>query len=288
MVRDVDWDVYNPMDQAVPPRQPQDDPNRYERLPDGTLWIRAGSFSPDAAQARALDAMLERLAAERDVRRVVFDLRGNGGGDSRLGHRIFEAATGGLDMDTTHMDALPRLQADWRVSDVAVATFEEHIARFTARDGADSAAARHAREMRDAMRSAQARGERWLIAWDGERHVDAAEATRRHAHLRKAVGRLAVLTDDGCASACLDMVDEVRRVPGALQVGETTSADAVYIDIGFVEMPSGNRLILPLKVWRNRVRGNNEAWVPDVALDLRRMAEAEIRAAALAAIDRGR
>jgi len=93
------------------------------------------------------------------------------------------------------------------------------------------------------------------------------ELARRHAKLRRFHGPVAVLTDDACASACLDFVDLVRVVPGALHLGATTSADSLYIDVGVVRAPSGNRLFMPLKVWRNRLRGNNEPYVPDVAFD---------------------
>jgi hypothetical protein len=36
--------------------------------------------------------------------------------------------------------------------------------------------------------------------------------------------------------------------------------------------------MLPLKVWRNRLRGNNQMWVPPYAVDLDRMDDAAVQA----------
>jgi hypothetical protein len=55
---------------------------------------------------------------------------------------------------------------------------------------------------------------------------------------------------------------------------------------GILRMPSGNRLILPLKVWRNRARGDSEPLVPDVPLQVDMHDDAAVRAATLAALAR--
>ncbi len=35
--------------------------------------------------------------------------------------------------------------------------------------------------------------------------------------------------------------------------------------MGYATLPGGNQLFIPLKVWRNSERGNNEALVPNIA-----------------------
>jgi hypothetical protein len=121
----------------------------------------------------------------------------------------------------------------------------------------------------EGLRRAQATGQQWYEQWEGPQwgyRVDRHEIIRRHGRLKRFSGRVILITDRHCASACLDFADLVRLVPGALHAGKTTSADAVYIDMGSVRMPSGNLLFMPLKVWRNRVRGN-EPLVPGVSFD---------------------
>jgi hypothetical protein len=74
--------------------------------------------------------------------------------------------------------------------------------------------------------------------------------------------RTYVLTDYGCASACLDAVDLLKSL-GAVQVGQETSADTVYMEVRSGPLPSGRvNANIPMKVYRGRARGNNETAMP--------------------------
>lgn len=93
-----------------------------------------------------------------------------------------------------------------------------------------------------------------------------------------------MLTDGNCASACLDFADLVLSVADAIHIGEETSADSVYIDVDFVNLASGNGIVMPFKVWRNRLRGNNETLMPSAPLDLDALDEPTIRLRVIAAL----
>jgi len=64
----------------------------------------------------------------------------------------------------------------------------------------------------------------------------------------------------------------------------TTGADTLYIDTGRAKLPSGNALVMPQKVWRNRLRGNDEALVPGIVLKADLDDDAAVRAETLAAL----
>lgn len=249
----------------------------------GVLWIRAANFMPSPSQAKELDKMLDALSRQKGVTHIVFDARGNSGGSSAVGGRIFDAATGGMTFDRTGIDKLPTLHAQWRVSDIALSTAEGHLQRATATYGADSEAVSSSRALLRRIEAAQKAGEPW-VRQDGGPSLTRAETARRNARLLRFNGKVALITDANCASACLDFADLVRLVPGSVHVGKTTSADSVYIDMGSTTLPSGNRLVLPLKVWRNRVRGNNETLVPDVWLNVDMYDDHAVRTATLAAL----
>ena len=136
--------------------------NDFELLPDGTLWVRAGNFQLDAAGEASLVDMLARLEKLPPARRIVFDTRGNGGGLSETGDRIFNAATGGLDYDR---DGLDRLPAHAGV-----------VARVAA--GARCAGWRHC----------AAGGRTWGGQPHGERRARALAARTRFAGARRALG----------------------------------------------------------------------------------------------------
>lgn len=77
-------------------------------------------------------------------------------------------------------------------------------------------------------------------------------------------GRVLLLTDYGCGSACISFVDEMRRFPGVMQIGAETHIDRrsggwprAY------PLPSGNGVLRVGRMVREgRKRGENEAWKP--------------------------
>ncbi|KAG1587891.1 hypothetical protein G6F46_014711 [Rhizopus delemar] len=76
-------------------------------------------------------------------------------------------------------------------------------------------------------------------------------------------GRVVIVADAACGSACLDALELWKRL-GAVQVGVETSADSLYMDVRPDMLPSGlARISVPMKVFRGRVRGSNEPHAPD-------------------------
>ena len=240
--------------------------NGYE-LKDGTLWIHIPSFQLDSSQYATLRKMLDEIRRLHGVTQIVFDVRGNGGGDSSIGDMIFDETTGGLRFDDHGLATRPSIYAEWRVSKIAIDGAEKGLKQAVKTYGAASSRARWHRKLLNSLVSAQKSGRQWARQDSGERRLTRDDVAQRHGRLRRFAGRIAVLTDSDCMSACLDFVDQVRLVPGALHLGTMTGADSMYIDTTRVQLPSGNVLVMPLKVWRNRLRGNNEALVPDFAFD---------------------
>lgn len=236
---------------------------------NGVLWVRAGNFQlrEGSGDRRQLETMLVGLAKVRDIRAIVFDSRGNRGGDSGIGDQMFEAATGGLDFDRTGLDSLPRYYAQWRVSEFLIQFWGSIIEKNTKLYGADSPRVAEETAFRDKLRAAKVAGQAW-VEQDAGRAITRAAVIARHGHLRRFDAKVALLTDAECVSACLDFADIVLRVPGAVHAGQTTGSDSVYMVSSRSLMPSGNALFMPVKVWRNRTRGNNQPLVPDVPVDL--------------------
>ena len=252
-------------------------------LQDGVLWIRAGNFNPDREAALQIDRMVEELPRLEGVRAIVFDSRGNGGGNSAVGERIFNAATGGLEFDRSHLDGLPQTYAQWRVSDISIAGMEGRFENFAAAYGRDSADAQKAASLRDQLRQARAAGQPWVVT-PGKPRLTRADIAARHGKLRRFSGPVVLVTDEDCVSSCLNFAELVRSVPGAIHMGQATGADTAYIDVTWLALPSGNHLMLPMKVWRNALRGNNEVLQPDVALQADIRDDDAVRKAVLAAL----
>lgn len=222
---------------------------------------------PQVAAISALVEELKRRAPELATATIVFDVRGNGGGNSAWANRVASALWG--EDWTRYVISGFDNTIDYRVSAANVAALDRNIARDR-RNGL-TAAADSRQRTRDRMAEALARGEA-LLRLDYPPQPD-----RTAPAVSPFNGRAYLLTDAGCASACLDFADLVRRLPNTRHIGGPTSADAVYIDNTLAPLPSGlASLSYSLKVYRNRVRSNNQWYDPEIAWPKPRMTEAEI------------
>ena len=244
---------------------------------DGGWWLSMPSFNGDPASDayKALTALLaeaaEKQAALRAAPYVVLDLRGNGGGSSHWSSRLADILWG-QDWQVAHR--LPQVESvDWRASEANIAEVQAFRDQLAAADGdarmlawADTAIA--------GMRGAMASGEPlWRDMNDPRPGLD--PGVRAVNPMR---GRVYVLTDPGCGSACLDAVD-IWKAMGAIQIGRETSADTVYMELREAALPSGlAKVWIPMKVYRGRARGNNEPQVPAHVFDGDLKDEAALRA----------
>lgn len=225
-----------------------------QRLASGTYWVHASDFMPSAQVG--LDALLDRLGALRDAEAVVFDARGNGGGNSGIGDRLVRALL------KERTPASPSgLVAYWRVSPVARRKLEANKALLEPLEGPTGPTTKWLARLLEDLDTAARDGEPFFkqmgsTAGGGDPPRDATFQ-----------GKLVLVTDSHCASACLDFADLVRGVPNAVHAGASTSGDTRYMDIAVEPLPSGAKLVLPVKVWRHRPRGDNEPLHPHFPFD---------------------
>lgn len=227
-----------------------------ERLADGTVWINLGSFDgdPESASGRSLNAVaaeVARWAPEiRQAPRIVFDLRGNNGGSSSWSNMIAGSIWGRAAADR----AVPDSPVAWRASQANYDTLVGYVERFGRSRATNPDSYTWAITNEAGLRSARARGEQlWLYTPGAPAPADPNAPQVR--------ARSFVLTDFGCGSACLDAVDQFTGL-GAMQVGQETSADTLYMEIRQQKLDSGARMWIPMKVYRGRKRGSNEPAVP--------------------------
>ena len=221
-------------------------------------WITIPSLAlGDPATGAALKTLTEEVRAAapeiRASREVVFDVRGNRGGSSEAGRALLAAIWG--DSAVVSVQPLPAA-IDWRLSSGNVRFLRDANLRSLRRQfGDDSPKAREYERMIVEMEGALARGDVFF------REITHPPETV--AKTAPAGARPILLTDNVCASACLDFADIVLRLPGAMHYGRETSADALYIDNRTISLPSGIGVLgFSMKVYRGRIRGDNETYRP--------------------------
>jgi hypothetical protein len=228
-------------------------------LADGTRWFSLSDFNgdPDGAAAKALVPLIAAMARDRDAiasaPAIVLDVRGNGGGSSDWSQQIARVVWG-----RAAVGALPRIEqgVDWRVSPANLATLEGYRRTFAA-PGASQEARDWAKRAAGGIAEALKAGRTFWREADEE-----TPASQPAAAAPSPRGPVYVLTDWRCASACLDAVDLWKSL-GAVQIGQETSADTLYMDLREDGLPSGLASVwIPMKVYRGRQRGSNVPQVP--------------------------
>jgi hypothetical protein len=208
----------------------------------------------EIAGIQKLIAEITANAAALHNTTIVLDMRGNGGGDSSWGDQVVDAVwgKGWAEAIESQFDNT----VDWRASRNNYERLSE-VVDEERREGLSESSAYWAKT-RDAIKLAMDRG-------DALARVEDPPHGNKSLPSNPITTRVFVLTDNGCASACLDFLDVVRRIPGVTHVGLPTSADAIYIDTNHWPLPGGvAHLNYGMKVFRHRVRGNNEWYEPQI------------------------
>ena len=214
------------------------------------------AFSGEAnvKKVRAFLSNLKEKSSELRKSIIVLDVRGNHGGASAWGEEI-ASVLWGRDWVKYVVDGFDET-VDWRASPVNIKWMELMVDRQSKAGLAESAA--YLRRVVDTMKAANSAGKPLARFEDRPK-------SRKLPSENPVTGRVYFLTDGECASACLDFADLLRRLPGVTHVGLPTSADAIYIDNTNADLPSGLGVLgYSLKVYRNRVRGNNEWYEPQI------------------------
>jgi len=226
-------------------------------LPDGTVWIALSDFDGnlDHPAAKALEPLIKKLQAQRQsilaAPRVVLDLRGNNGGDSRWSFLLAEALWG---KQATGKVNLEPKSVDWRASKDNIAKVSETLDMWKSHADTPPDNLAWAKRIIAGMQAAMAKGQDF--------YIEAGESASPTPPPPKTKARVFMVTDSGCASACLDASDLFLAL-GAIHVGQETSADTVYMDVRHATLPSGHgALSVAMKVYRGRPRGNNVPLVP--------------------------
>lgn len=237
-------------------------------------WVTASDFSLNSEEAvNAMQIMLDDLYALENLEVVVIDLRANSGGSSyygyaiinRLIHRDMESARylrGKFNEIFQDADALYR--ASWK----AYWSYHYTLANDVSLKDSNSPQSEYFQAFLTRMKKALDNKEPTFyqseIGVISESEPEDASASWNSAT------KFVLLTDRRCVSACLDMIDAMKQIPGLLHLGEPTDADTAYTEIAEVQssyLSETYNFIVPIKKWTRRFREDNQPYVPDVIYD---------------------
>ena len=204
--------------------------------PDGHAWVRFGNFKNETALKALESELLAKQAMLRSAPYVVFDLRGNGGGNSTWGERFASILWGKEAVEARRLATQSSNPADhgkyWRRSQAAAAKMHAAAAEYASQGPDFVDIARYWRELGDTIAAAKE---------DGLYQDECCRPKPRPSLVPKSAytGKVFVLTDAGCFSSGVVVMNTLKRM-GAIQVGEASGQNEVYGEsVGPFNLPSG-------------------------------------------------
>lgn len=228
-------------------------------------WISIPTFQPDGDDRKSFAALHEQIPSMRNDKLIVFDVRGNRGGDPEWGDRLLELLFGREYLETLEARST-RSQVGYRRAskgnlDDYLAALPEVEQNFGRESSTYRALTRFAKDIELAIQN----GVRLVEYRRPETGPDSAGALANRDARSPVQAKLVLLTDAACASACLMFADTLLATGTALHVGGMTSADSIYMEGRKIPLPSGiGELNLPKLMTLHRTRGHNIPLVPRV------------------------
>jgi hypothetical protein len=225
-------------------------------------WITIPTFISTKETQQAFNDLIKQLPAMRTKRSIVFDVHGNGGGDSSWGTRIVEALF-------SQEFAQPRITAlhqqelvEWRVSKDNAAHVALLLEQIQSQGNYDSSEIQLVEQLLHGMQQALGSGQNFVTEPTLQQFDDKVCADGPYI---VSPVQVIVLINKACGSATLDFLDELKAAyPTVILIGQETSADTNYMEVRSVPLPSGlGSFTFPMKIYRNRQRKSGETYVPD-------------------------
>jgi hypothetical protein len=242
------------LDQLQPRWRAAAKPVGLSLLAPGKHWVGMPNFN-GARSGAAYEALYPQLAALPKSGWVVFDLRGNGGGNSSWGTRALNALYG---------DAYAgKLSAAGGASKylIADANSAAVLKRYIAAPEFASSKAENEEDLAKVEAAMRAGEKMALVSGTAGASTMPVLAPRPHGP------RIAAVIDRDCFSSCMNFLQRLRAMGDTVVLGEATKGYSPFGEIARHELPSGRgALYIPSALFRT-AEATREPFLPDYPYD---------------------
>lgn len=236
-----------------------------QNLDNDIHWVSLPTFAPQDDQKRQLRDIVDKVALLRKSKAIIFDVSGNGGGSSYWGTEIVKSLFSVEYAQNALSEARKGVYTEWRASKANIDYLAGYLPSFEKDYGAESSTTIYLKNLIKDLRGACEHNIPLCCSkYSGA--LQKQDSLKKKAIHHEVSASIFVVIDERCFSACLNFIDDLKAMNYPITlVGKATGSDTVYMDIRTVLLPSGKgKFWFPMKVYRNRVRGNNESYYPDM------------------------
>lgn len=220
------------------------------------LWVHIPTFFIQEKQMPRFRLMLKDLSRRKLSSYIIFDLRGNQGGNSDFGSRIINVVFGTRYASQKRCEANKEVMVSWRVSQEN----RDHILKLHHQYPDQD----WLQKVSDGLSLGLLQGKRLYREHPYQSCKVLSLEPIEHNELK-----VVIVIDAHNVSAALDFIDEVKMMTAdVVLIGQQTQADRMYMEVRSVPLPSGRgKLFFPIKVYHHRPRLDKQAYVPDIFFD---------------------
>ncbi len=225
-----------------------------EQLSDRVEWISLPTFYLTVDQEKAFQKLLKNISELDQKEYIVFDLRGNKGGNSEYGLQIVQALFGKEYVDRQICLHNQKVYVDWRVSKGNV----EHIRTLLKRYPNST----WLQNVEHGLIKSLKRNDIFYREYSSD--LCAFDKNTQPKDIIKQ--KIIVIIDAANVSAALDFIDQIKMIAkNIVLIGQTTRADRLYMEVRVLRLPSDQGdFCFPIKVYHNRARLDNQPYFPDI------------------------
>lgn len=202
-----------------------------------------------------LKKIIDQIPNLKNKKAIVFDLRGNDGGNSGYGLSIINKVFGEEYAEKSIAKIEKEMYADYRASIDNLAWIK--IINTIFNDD---------KELEEGIQKSIKNS---LPYYSETSETIGNLSTSQEKAEKQTSAKIFAIIDNKNVSDALDFLDALKAVnPQATLIGEKTDTDRLYMDCAQMHLPSGYAIFrYPIKVYRNRPRGDAQPYYPDIEFD---------------------
>jgi hypothetical protein len=218
-----------------------------------TVWITLPTFNISNSQKQEFERIIKAIKEFKYRKAIIFDLRGNQGGNSEYGSMVVDSLFGKEYAEQQRTKYNKFVSVDWRASRDNLAYINSLFDQYKSL---------WLKKVREGMRLRFAQGKPFYR----ETFSTAYSPKNSMHHANQVTAKIFIVIDSENFSAALDFIDEIKMMEADhILIGHKTKADRLYMEVRTVDLPSGlGTFSFPIKVYRNRLRLDNQPYIPDI------------------------